>query len=78
MPFFTTSLSLLTSTGAGTNLSISDLSSSAFQLIKSDFVANLDVLVPVAFFRSVFVAELDKSTLTLMSLSKGSYGLGHH
>ena len=56
MPFFTTSLSLLKSTGTGTNLSISDLSSPAFQLIKSDFVANLDVLVPVAFFRSVFVA----------------------
>ena len=39
--FFTTSLSLLTSTGTGTNLSTSNLSNSVFKLAKFDFCANL-------------------------------------
>ena len=54
--FFTTSLSLVKSTGARTNLSISNLSTSAFKLTKSDFAANLNVSIPVAFLKSVFVA----------------------
>ena len=54
--FFTTSLSLLKSTGTGTNLSISNLSTSVFKLTKSDCAANLDASVPVAFFKSAFVA----------------------
>ena len=53
---FTTSLSLLKSTGTGTNLSISNLSISAFKLAKSDFATGLDVSIPVAFFKSIFVA----------------------
>ena len=32
------------------NLSISNLSTSVFKLTRSDFAANLDVLIPVAFF----------------------------
>ena len=35
--FFTTSLSLLKSTGTGINLSLFNLSTSAFKLTKSDF-----------------------------------------
>ena len=53
---FTTSFTLLKSTGTGTNLSISNLSISAFKLTKSDFAASLDALIPVAFVNSVFVA----------------------
>ena len=41
--FFTTSLTLLKSTGTGMNFSISNLSTSAFKLAKSHFAANLDV-----------------------------------
>ena len=41
--FFTISLTLLKSTGTGMNLSISNLSTSAFKLTKSHFAANLDV-----------------------------------
>ena len=54
--FFATSLSLLKSTGTGTSLSISKLSTSAFKLTKSDFAADLDVSIPVTFFKSAFVA----------------------
>ena len=54
--FFTTSLSLLKSTGTGTNLSVSDLSVSAFKLCKSDFIAILDGSIPAVFFKSAFVA----------------------
>ena len=54
--FFNTSLSLLKSTGTGTNLSISNLSTSDFKLTKSGFVANFDVSIHVVFFKSVFVA----------------------
>ena len=39
--FFTTSLSLLKSTGTGANLSISSLSTSVFKLAKFDFSAKL-------------------------------------
>ena len=41
--FFTTSLSLLKSTGIGTNLSISNLSTSAFKLAKFGFNPKLEV-----------------------------------
>ena len=49
-------ISLLKSTGAGTNLSISNLSTSAFKLAKSNLAASLDVSIPVVFFKSAFVA----------------------
>ena len=54
--FFTTSLSLFKSRGTGTNLLISNLSISAFKLAKSDFEASLYVSLPVAVFKSIFVA----------------------
>ena len=47
--FFTTSLSLLKSTGAGANLSISSLSTSVFKLS-----AKLEVSIPVASFKFAF------------------------
>ena len=71
--FFTTSLSLLKSTGAGSNLSISNLSTLLFELLKplgtyfyllisnlstldfklakSIFLANFNILTPVAFLK---------------------------
>ena len=42
-PFFTASLSLLKSTGTGTNLSTSNLSTLDFKLAKSTFLANFYV-----------------------------------
>ena len=36
--------------------SVSNLSTSAFKLTRSDFAANLDVSIPVAFIKSDFVA----------------------
>ena len=48
--FLTTLLSLLKSTGAIINLSISILSTLAFKLDKSDFAANLDMSIPVAIY----------------------------
>ena len=56
--FFTTSLSLLksTKTGTGINLLVFDISISAFKLVKSDFVASLDVSIRLAFLNSVFNA----------------------
>ena len=54
--FFTISLSLLESTGTGTNLSISNLSTSVFKRAKFDFSAILEVSIPVASFKSAFVA----------------------
>ena len=54
--FFTTLFSLFKSIGAVFNLSISILSTSVFNLDKFDFNARLDVSIPVAFFKSVFVA----------------------
>ena len=38
------------------NLSISNLSTSPFKLTRSNFAANLDLSIPVAFFKSDFVA----------------------
>ena len=46
---------LLKLVGSLFNLSISNLSTSAFKQTKSDFAANLDVSIPVAFFRSVLL-----------------------
>ena len=54
--FFTTSLSLHKSAWTGINLPISNLSASAFRLAKLDFAASLDISIPVAFFKSVFLA----------------------
>ena len=54
--FFTTSLSLLTSTGTGTNLPISSLSASIFKLAKFDFSSKLEVSILVASFKSAFAA----------------------
>ena len=71
-------LSLIKSSGIATNLSMSNLSTSAFKLTKPDFASSLDVSIPLTFFKSVFVGYLDKSTLTLMSPAKVSYGLGKY
>ena len=54
--FFTTSLSLLKSTGTCANLSISNLSTSVFKLAKFDFSGKLLTTTCHIFFRSVFVA----------------------
>ena len=54
--FFTTSLSLLKSTGTGANLSISNLSTSIFKLAKFVFNAKLEVSTCEIFLISVFVA----------------------
>ena len=56
LSFFTTSLSLLKSTGTGINSSISNSSTSAFKLAKSDFAASLVVAIHVACFKSAFDA----------------------
>ena len=53
--FLTTSLNLLKSTGTGTNLSISNLSTSVFKLAKFDFSAKHEVSTCVTYLRSVFV-----------------------
>ena len=67
---FTTSLSLLKSTGRGTNLSTSisstllsnclnyleHLSTLDFKLAKLTFLANFDVSAPVSVFKSGFLA----------------------
>ena len=49
------------------NLSISNLSALDFKLAKSTYLENFDVSTPDAFFKSVFVEQLDKfnSTFTL-------------
>ena len=75
---FTTSDNLLKSTGMDTSLSISNLSTSVFKLAKFDFSAKLLTSPCDTFFKSVFVEEADKSTLTLISPPKGSYGLGKY
>ena len=51
-------LSLLKSPGTLFSLSVSILSTSVFNLAKSAFAAKLDVLAPVAPFKSAFVANL--------------------
>ena len=53
--FFSTTFSLLKSTGADTNLSIFNLSASGFKLGKSTFFEKFDVSTPVTFFKSVFI-----------------------
>ena len=54
--FFTTSLSLLKSTGTGANLSMSNLSTSVYKLAKFVFSAKLEVSTCEIFLMSVFVA----------------------
>ena len=54
--FFTTSLSLLKSTGTGINLSISNLSTSVFKLAKFDFCAKLEASTCEIFLMFAFVA----------------------
>ena len=54
--FFTTWLGLLKSTGTGTNLSISNLSTSAFKLTKFVFNAKLELSTCEIFLISAFVA----------------------
>ena len=54
--FFTTSLSLLKSTGTGTDLSTSNLSTSVFKLSRFVFNANLEVSICEIFLMSAFVA----------------------
>ena len=36
-------------------------------IVKSDFAANLEASIPVAFCKYDFVVQLDKPTLSLMS-----------
>ena len=54
--FFTTSLNLLKSTGTGTSLSMSNLSTSGFKLPKFVFNAKIDVSTCEMFLMSAFVA----------------------
>ena len=54
--FFTTLDNLLKSVGTGTNLSISNLSTSVFKLDKFVFNAKSEVSTWVIFFMSAFVA----------------------
>ena len=61
--FFTTSLSLLKSTGTGTNLSISNLSTSVFKLAKFVFNTKLDVSTCEIFLISVFLLHNLKDQL---------------
>ena len=56
------------------SLSAHILSTSVFNLAKFDSTTRLDVSISVDFFKSVFVGQLNKSTLTLVSPPKGSYG----
>ena len=42
---------------------MSSLSISVFKLDQFDFSAKLELSIPVASFKSTFVAKLDKSTL---------------
>ena len=54
---FTTSLSSLNSSGTVFDLSISILSTSAFNLTKFNFNARLDVSISVAFLKFAFVVN---------------------
>ena len=56
--FLTALLNLLQLRGTGTNLSMSNLSTSVFRLAKLVFSAKLEISTCVTFFRSVFVAYL--------------------
>ena len=53
---FTTALSLIKLTGLVSNLSISYLPILSFKFPKSNFLANFDVSIPLAFFKSDFMA----------------------
>ena len=55
-PLLTALLNLLKSTGTVFNLSTSILSTSVFKLAKFDSSAKLEVSIPVASFKSAFVA----------------------
>ena len=58
---FTTSLSLLKSTGAFFNSEMSNFAIFDFKIAKSTFLANFDVLTLVVSFKSAYMAYLDKS-----------------
>ena len=62
------------SSSTGTNLPMSNLLTSVFQLAKFDFSGTLEVSTCEIFFISAFAAQLDKSTLTLISPPNGSDG----
>ena len=53
---FTTSLTLLKSTGAGNNLSVTNLSTSVFKVAKFVFNAKLEESTSEIFLMSAFVA----------------------
>ena len=72
LSFFTILLSLAKSLGTGANLSISSSSTSVFRLAKFGFSAKLLTSKWDIFFKSVFVASLYKSILTLMFPQKSS------
>ena len=74
--FFTTSLSLLKSTGTGTNLSMSNLSTSVFRLFKFVFNEKLEVSTCEMFLMSDFVAWFESSSLAIIFLPNGLYGFG--
>ena len=57
---------------------MSNLSTSVFKLAKSVFSAKLEVSTCVPFFKSVFVALLERSTLTLIFPPKLLNGLGKY
>ena len=63
--------------GRFSNLSMSNLSTSDFKLAKYNFLAKDDVLIHVRFFKTVFVAELDKSNSTF-SFSPKDFGCGKY
>ena len=65
--FFTTLFHLLKLRGVVSNLSISYLLISHFMLPKSVFLVNFGAAVLVAFFKSSFVAQLDKPNSTFFS-----------
>ena len=76
--FFATSLSLLKSTGNGANLSISNLSTSVFKLAIFAFSEKLEVSTCVTFFKSIFVAYLERSNLMLIFPPKLLNGSGKY
>ena len=59
------------------NLSISYLSTSAFKLVKSDFLANFDVSTPFPFSKCAFITQLDDSNSSFTFPLKG-FGLGKY
>ena len=61
-------LKLLKLVGTSFSLSKSNLFTSDFKLTKSVFLENFDVSAPVAFFKSVFVANLIQLSLLLLKI----------